>query len=208
MFNFLLSEAARLANAVTIGKNRVTDEDFIVNEINEFILSRKRKAMLDGEKYYNGEHDILHRKRTVIGENGELEEVENLPNNRIVDNQYKKMVDQKNNYLLGQPFSIQCDNEAYSKLLNQIFNKRFFRQLKAIGETALNCGIAWLFPHYNEQGELAFKLIKGYELKPGWKDSEHTTLDYAVRIYEVIVYDGKQEEVVQKVEIFDDNGIH
>ena len=51
------------------------------------------------------------------GEGGELEEVENLPNNRIVDNQYQKMVDQKKNYLLGQPFSIQTKNEAYAKLL-------------------------------------------------------------------------------------------
>ena len=51
--------------------------------------------MLDGEKYYAGGHDILSRVRTVIGEDGELTEVKNLPNNKIVDNQYKKMVDQK-----------------------------------------------------------------------------------------------------------------
>ena len=51
----------------------------------------------------------------------ELEEVKNLPNNRIVDNQYQKMVDQKNNYLLGQPFSIQTNNETYAELLKNIF---------------------------------------------------------------------------------------
>lgn len=207
MFNFLLSEAARLANAITIGKDRMTDEQYIVSEINQFKISQRRKEMLDGEKYYAGRHDILSRVRTVIGEKGELEEVTNLPNNRIVDNQYKKMVDQKNNYLLGQPISVQCENEQYAKLLKQVFNKKFQRLIRAIGEDSLNCGIAWLFVHYNEHGEITFKRIKPFEIIPGWKDAEHTVLDYAIRIYEVIVYEGKQEKVVQKVEVYDDKGI-
>lgn len=208
MFNFLLSEAARLANVVTIGKNRITDEQYIINEIKQFKLSQRRKEMLDGEKYYAGRHDILSRKRTVIGEKGELVEVENLPNNRIVDNQYKKMVDQKNNYLLGQPISIRCDNDIYAKLLKQFFNKRFQRLMKSLGEDSLNCGIGWLFVCYNEHGEITFKRLKPFEIIPGWKDAEHTVLDYAIRIYEVIAYDGKKEEVIQKVEVYDDKGIN
>jgi len=207
VFNFLLSEAARLANAITIGKNRITDEQYVINEINHFKVSQRRKAMLDGEKYYAGQHDILSRVRTVIGENGDLEEVKNLQNNRIVDNQYKKMVDQKNNYLLGQPISVQCENEQYAKLLKQLFNKKFQRLMKAVGEDSLNCGIGWLFVYYNEHGEITFKRIKPFEIIPGWKDSEHTILDYAIRIYEVIVYEGQQEKVVQKVEVYDDKGI-
>lgn len=207
MFNFLLSEAAKLANAITVGKNRITDEQYIINEINQFKVSQKRNAMIDGEKYYAGKHDILSRKRTVIGEKGELEEVKNLPNNRIVDNQYKKMVDQKNNYLLGQPISVQCENEQYAKLLKQVFNKKFQRLIKSVGEDSLNCGIGWLFVHYDERGEITFKRMKPFEVIPGWKDAEHTVLDYAIRIYEVIVYEGQQEKVVQKVEVYDDKGI-
>ena len=207
MFDFLLSEAARLANVITIGKNRLTDEQYIVNEINHFKLSQRRKEMIDGEKYYAGKHDILSRVRTVIGENGELEEIKNLPNNRIVDNQYKKMVDQKNNYLLGQPIAIQCENEQYTKLLKQVFNKKFQRLMKAIGEDSLNCGIGWMFVFYNERGELTFKRLKPFEVIPGWKDAEHTILDYAIRIYEVIAYEGQQEKVIQKVEVYDDKGI-
>ena len=207
MFNFLLSEAARLANAITIGKHRITDEQYIINEINQFKISQRRKQMIDGENYYAGKHDILSRNRTVIGENGELEEVKNLPNNRIVDNQYKKMVDQKNNYLLGQPISIQCENEQYAKNLKKVFSKKFQRLMKAVGEDSLNCGIGWLFIYYNEHGEFTFKRLKPFEVIPGWKDAEHTILDYAIRIYEVIVYEGQQEKVVQKVEVYDDKGI-
>jgi len=208
VFEFLLSEAARIAQAVTVGKDRITDEQYIISEINHFKVSQRRKEMLDGEKYYAGRHDILSRVRTVIGEDGELTEVKNLPNNRIVDNQYKKMVDQKTNYLLGQPLTFQSDNDQYAKVLKQVFNKKFQRLLKAVGEDSLNCGIAWLYVYYNEKGELSFKRIKPFEVIPGWHDSEHTQLDYAIRIYEVIVYEGKTEKVVEKVEVYDDRGVN
>ena len=209
MFNFLLSEAARLANAVTIGEGRMTDEQYIVKEIKNFKLSKRRKRMLDGEKYYEGRHDILSYKRTVIGENGELVEVKNLPNNRNVDNQYKKMVDQKKNYLLGQPITIQCKNDTYVKVLKLLLNKRFQRLLKAVGKDALNCGIGWLLVYYNEQGQITFKKIKPYELIPLWKDAEHTILEGAIRLYEVIAYEGKnaEEKIIEKVEVYDGNGI-
>lgn len=208
MFDFLLSEAARIAQAVTIGKDRISDEQYIINEINTFKVSQRRKDMLDGEKYYAGKHDILSRVRTVIGEDGELTEVKNLPNNRIVDNQYKKMVDQKTNYLLGQPLTFQSDDDNYAKTLKLIFNKKFQRTLKAVGEDSLNCGIAWMYVYYDDSGELAFKRIKPFEIIPGWHDSEHTVLDYAIRIYEVIVYEGKTEKVVEKVEVYDDKGVN
>lgn len=208
MFNFLLSETVRLANVVTVREGRMTDEQIIVNEINNFKVSRKRKEMIDGEKYFAGLHDILWRKRTVIGEGGELIEVQNLPNNRIVDNQYKKMVVQKNNYLLGKPITLQSDNDIYTKQMKLIFNKKFQRLLKAVGEDSLNCGIGWLFVHYDEHGKITFKRLKPFEIIPGWKDAEHTILDYAIRIYEVIVYEGKQEKVVEKVEVYDDKGIN
>ena len=107
MFNFAESFKAKLERLVNVNAaSKLTDEQFIVKEIQKFKQSQRRKEMLDGEKYFDGCHDILSRERTVIGKDGELEVVKNLPNNRIVDNQYKKMVIQKSNYLLGQTITI------------------------------------------------------------------------------------------------------
>ncbi len=187
---------------------KVTDKQFIEKEIRRFKLSQRRKAMFDGEHYYDGQHDILSRERTVIGQNGDLEVVKNLPNNRIVDNQYKKMVDQKNNYLLGQPITVQCENEQYSKILKQVMNRKFLRLMKNIGEDSLNSGIGWLFVHYDDHGEFAFKRYKPFEIIPGWQDAEHTVLEYAIRVYEVVAYEGQTEQVIEKVEVYDDTGIN
>lgn len=191
-----------------IPKSAMTDEDFIVKEIKNFKLSHRRKSMLDGEHYYSGKHDILFRKREVIGADGSLEEITNVPNNRIVDNQYKKMVDQKVNYLLGQPITIQSDNDNYSKALKVVMNKKFQRLMKNIGEDSLNEGIGWLFIYYDDKGQFNFKRFKPYEVIPGWKDAEHTVLEYAIRTYDVIAYEGDDEKIIEKVEVYHEKGIN
>ena len=209
MFNFFNSETIKLNHTISeSAKTVLSDKAIIELEIRQFKTSQRRKEMLDGEKYYRGRHDILDRKRTVIGENGELQEVKNLPNNRIVDNQYKKMVNQKANYLLGQPIYCRTDNVQYGKHLKNIFNKRFMRTFKNLAKDALNCGLGWIFIYYNESGELTFQRFKPYEIIPLWSDAEHTKLDGAIRIYEVICYEGRQEKLIEKVEVYDESGIH
>lgn len=203
------SETARINHLLKVhAKDIITDERFIELEIQRFKASRRRKEMFDGEKYYLGIHDILQRKRTVIGEGGKVTIVENLPNNRVVDNQYKKMVNQKSNYLLGQPIAIRTDNDQYSELLKKLFNKRFMRLMKNLGKDSLNEGIGWLFIYYDEHGEFTLKKFKAYEIIPGWKDADHTVLDYAIRIFEVVSYEGQKEKVIEKVEVYDEAGIH
>ena len=185
----------------------MTELELLEHEIKSFQQSRQRQLMLTGERYFSGKQDILYRKRTAIGSGGDLVEISNLPNNRIVDNQYQKMVVQKNNYLLGKPISIQCDNDSYGKLLKQIFNKEFQRLIKNVGEDSLNGGIGWLFVTYDEEGALSFRRLKPYEVIPLWSDAEHTRLDCLIRLYEVIAYEGRTEKTIEKVEVYDKEGI-
>ena len=143
-----------------------------------------------------------------IGEDGELTEVKNLPNNRIIDNQYKKMVIQKVNYLVGQPITFQSENKQFMDALKQLFGRKFMKLLKRIGTDAENEGIVWVFPTYDDDGCLIFKKFKGHEIIPGWRDADHTILDYAIRIYAMIDYSGtKNEQIVEKVEVYDETGI-
>lgn len=206
MFHFNIME--NIKNIIANGANTsMTDTQVLELEIARWKKSTKRKNMITGEKYYSGDHDILTRKRTIIGKDGLLQEVENIPNNKIVDNQYAKMVDQKKNYLLGKPLTFDVENTKYENALKEVFNKRFHRTLKNLGEDTLNGGIAWLHPYYNEFGELCFKKFEPYEILPFWKDAEHTILDFAVRLYEVQAYEGAQEKTIEKVELYSINGI-
>lgn len=185
----------------------LTDKRYLETKIANWILSKERKEQLDGERYYQGNHDILTKERTVLGKDGKLEVIKNLPNNRKVDNQYAKMVDQKKNYLLGQPISFDCEDDTYTHALKKVFNKKFHKTLKDLGEDCLNGGIAWLCPYY-DNGELKFKKFPGYEILPFWNDTAHTDLEMAVRLYlEEKPNATSPHDVIQKVEIYTKNGI-
>ena len=100
-----LNETERIKRLIEEGAG-LTELQFFALEIHEWKNSQQRLNQIIGERYYVGKHDILDRKRTVIGEDGHMQIVENLPNNKIVDNQYAKAVDQKVNYLLGKPITV------------------------------------------------------------------------------------------------------
>ncbi|MCH5192158.1 MAG: phage portal protein [Oscillospiraceae bacterium] len=189
-------------------KPGITDKEFLEREIKKWITSPERKKQIEGEAYYDGKHNILNRERTVIGENGKLKVVDNLPNNRIVDNQYAKMVDQKANYQCGRPITFDTKNAEYGKQLTKVFTKKIQRTIRILAGMALTGGKAWLFPYYNGNGDLAFAIFPAHEILPFWADAEHTELDCAVHFFSVYEYDEDgNENIIFKVEVIHAAGI-
>ena len=182
-------------------------EQIIKLEVDEWLNSQERQWMLTGQRYYIGETDILNRKRTVIGDNGDLIEVKNLANNKLVHNFVRKLVDQKVGYLLGLPLTVQTNNKEYQELLNEIFDKQFMRTLKNLGKEAVNKGKAWLHVYYNEEGQLSFKKIPSEEIIPLWRDAAHTELDAVIRVYEIEAFEGQQKTTITKVEFWNKEGV-
>lgn len=184
----------KIFNKNKIERNQKNMEKEIVKKIREYKTTKKYNNMLNGVKYYSGEHDILKRERTVIGINGQLEVVKNLPNNRIVDNQYRKMVIQKVNYIVGKPITIHSDNENYVEELTKILNKKFNKTLKELTIDTLNCGIGWLFLGYDDEGEFFIKNIKATEILPEYYEEDK--LKNIIRFYD------------DKVEYYDKTGVY
>lgn len=200
------SEIKRINRLILSGGGGMTENRFFAAEIKDWLAGKKRAHQIMGSRYYAGQHDILTRQRTMIGEDGQLQTVENLPNNKVVDNQFALMVDQKTNYLLGKPFTINCQNKAYADALNDVFDRRFHRLLKYVCEDALCGGIAWVFPYYD--GGLKFRHFPAEDILPFWADDDHTVLDCAARFYSVEVYDGLQRKLVDHVELFKPDGLY
>ena len=179
----------------------------------EFILrkwldSPTRKEQLLAEKYYDGDHDILKRKRMVMNAEGTLTPVENLPNNRLVDNQYKKLVDQKTNYVLGKPLTIATESDEYLKEFGKVINSKVHRQLRVLAQYAVDGGIAWLYPYYDEDSNFKIAVFPSYEICPVWKDKAHTELECAMRYYSEEVFDKKGGvTLVFNVDLFTTHGI-
>lgn len=185
------------------------DIRYLETVLKQWLDSPLREEQLLGESYYEGDHGILYRVRKVIGADGNLVPIENVANNKLVDNQYRKLVDQKTNYVLGKPLSIAVENDEYLKHLTKVFNKKVHRQFRTLAQYAVDGGVAWLYPYYNERGEFKFDVFPAYEICPIWKDKGHTELDCVMRYYPEDVYDTKKHGVKQiyHVDLYTTDGI-
>lgn len=172
-------------------ESTVSDIKYLELVLRKWLESKTREEQLLAEKYYDGDHDILKREKKVIGADGNLITINNVANNKLVDNQYRKLVDQKTNYVLGKPITIATPKDEYLKLLYKVFNKNVHRQLRTLAQYAVDGGIAWLHPHYDEEGNFKVMVFPSYEICPLWKDKAHTMLDGAIRYYAEEKFDAK-----------------
>lgn len=176
-------------------------------ELEAWLNSKERADQIKADMYYRDIQDIAKYKRVAIGEGGELEEVKNLPNHKVIDNQYKRLVNQKVNHLVGKPFTIDTE-EAYSKVLSKYFKKRFFKLLKSVAKDANNGGISYLYPYYDDNGVFKFKQFKSYEIKVFWRDDEHTEIDFFWRYYKKPVrFSNGHVEDIEHLEVYTIEGV-
>jgi len=181
---------------------------YLESVLSQWLRSPVREEQLLAEKYYDGDHDILRRERKVIGPDGKLTKIENVVNNRLVDNQYRKLVDQKTNYVLGKPVTIATSDDEYLKLLGKVFSKKVHRQLRVLAQYAVDGGIAWLYPYYDEESNFKLAVFPSYEICPIWRDKAHTELECAMRYYSEEIFNNKGGvETVYHVDLFTDKGI-
>ena len=188
--------------------NSNSDVRYLEKVLRKWLDSKTREEQLLAEKYYDGDHDILQRERTVMNAQGTLTPVYNLPNNRLVDNQYRKLVDQKTNYVLGKPLTIATSKDEYLTKLYGVFDKKVHRQLRVLARYAVDGGVAWLYPYYNESREFKLMVFPAYEICPVWKDKAHTELECAMRYYSQDEFDDKGGVVTKfYVDLFTTQGI-
>lgn len=168
----------------------------VSEEIREFKQSEQYQNIVQAESYYRNRSDV--QKKT--------NDVANRSNTRIEHPILKKLVDQKANYLLSKPWTVDTANGKYGDALNKVFDATFRRKIKSLGKGAVKSGIAWLQPYFDE-GKLAFMRIPSNELIPLWKDAERTKLDAFIRFYDQIIYIGTRKHVITHAEFWWSGGV-
>lgn len=190
-----------------IKENAPMDMKEILEErIKEFLNSDKRKNMLIGDRYYNNDHDIKDKTRSVVDSNGYETTARYLPNNKLTDNKFAWLVDQKTNYLLTKPIDVKSEDKESKKILDEVFNRKFLNKLKQIGEDTIIAGVGYLFP-YIKDNEIKFKRFLPWNIIPIYKNNEEEELESFIRVYPTIEYQAKQKIRKTKVEHCTKDGV-
>ncbi|MEG0260467.1 MAG: phage portal protein [Lysinibacillus sp.] len=175
----------------------IKNDQVLLNEISDWEKSDKRKLMITGAKYYKGKMDIEVKKRDVAWKS----------NLKLIHGYTKKLVDQKVGYVLSKQPSVTSEDEGYQKKLDEIFDAGMINRLRKVGKEAINKGVAYLHPYFNEDGELSFMRFPAEQITPFYADSEGMKIESFLRVYETNHYEGTTKKTLKKVEHYHDAGI-
>jgi len=176
----------------------LTLNEVLVQELKDWKASQTYKSMLTGESYYLDKMDIRTEKTQAIDWKSNL---------KLEHGFAKKLVNQKVGYLLSKEPTIATEDETYAEELKVVFNRKFLKTLKNIGKEAINKGKAYMYVHFDEEGNLAFKKLPSQQIIPFWKDSEHTEVTAFIYFYSETIYQNRIKKVIEKVEYHHDKGI-
>lgn len=169
-----------------------------------------RNSMIESDNYYvNKKLDIDKKKRFYLGKDGRPIMFNNSvrKNNILKHNYFKKLVDQKIDYLLSNGVEANTQDNKLQEELDTVVTESFHKRLANVGREAVKKGIAWWQIYYNEKGELKYKKIPSEEIIPLWKDNEHDKLDAVIRVYlmQDVAIDRTIEKI--KVEVYTEEGV-
>ena len=147
--------------------NRITNMQLCRLCMDDFVRSRERKWMLDGEAYYVVDNPgIMTRKMIRYRENKATKKIEAVPdpakpNNRRAHGFMHILVEDKVNYLLSKPYTLSCEqSEAFLDKVQAVLGKKFQeKRFVKLGKTASNGGLAWLHPYIDEDGNFKTMII-------------------------------------------------
>jgi len=169
----------------------------IAEEIALFRKSPAYQRRQEAEAYYRNRSAV--QKKTV--------EVSHRSNTKIEHPILKKLVDQKANYLMGKPWTVDTDDRAYGEALNALFDQSFRRKLKLFVRDAVKYGVAYLQPYFGAGGRLEFLRLSPLEVIPIWEDGEKERLFAFIRFYEQEGYTGLRRTSTLCVEFWWAGGV-
>lgn len=190
-----------------VSANDIEVDKLVQKVYSEFNDGKERKLMLEGIKYYDNESEIDKKVRyDHCGTDSAVND--KLSNAKVHKNFMRKMTRQKVNTLLGKPYSIDTDNEAYKEILeNEYFDKYMYRKVYNTCKEAIKEGINWLNAYYDENGKLQFRRVPGNQVKVFWVDREHTKIAQLIHYYDIEVYKGEEKKTTTYADYYSSNGV-
>lgn len=163
--------------------------------------SRKKKQARLGQKYYDGEHEILEYRIYYVNKEGNLVEDLTKSNIRIPHPFFHEISEQEVSYILSGGVAFETEDQALEKQLKSYFGDDFIGALTEVLLDAVVRGSGYIYWYQDAGGHTRFRHADSLgivEVKDG--TAEDTVTDYILRYYPVEVKGGK---TAVRIEVWD-----
>ena len=176
--------------------------------IEEDLLSARKRSAMEGQRYYEAEHDILQYRMFYWNTDGILVEDKARSNSRICHPFFTEHVDQLAAYIMSfeeNPIQAKETAEGLQELLDTYFDDDFWAEFQELLTGTNAKGFEYLYAYKNADNRLRFQCADSLgvvEIRAKDTDSkcEHIIYWYEERLL-------KDNKKVKKIEVYDKDNI-
>lgn len=180
-----------------------------VEKIKKYIeadaASTKKKLAKEGQRYYEGKHDIEQFRIMFLTKEGKLKEDKVKSNIKISHPFFTELVDQEVQYMLsGHDGFVRSDNTELQKHLDAYFNddEDFMAELYEVITGAVSKGFEYAFAYKNKEGRTSFQCadsigVVEVKAKETDDDCDYVIFHYVDRI-------SKDDKKITRIQVWDD----
>ena len=180
-----------------------------VDEIRAFIqndqASEKKKQAQIGQRYYDGQHDILKKRIFFINADGKFQEDPTKVNTRICHPFHRELTDQTVQYVLsGDERIFRSDDPALQKELDIRFNDNedFLAEIYDVCEGCIKKGMEYAYAYKDKHGRTVFQCADSLGVvEVREKDTDDGC---AYVIYSFIDRIDKNSREIRRIQVWDD----
>lgn len=183
-----------------------------VEEIKSFIQSdansTRKKHAIEGERYYEGIHDIRKYRIFYFDANGKLQEDKTRSNIKISHPFFTEHVDQETQYMLsGEESIFKSDIPELQDALDEYFNENedFLAELYDVVEGTIKKGFEYMYAYKKNDGsngKTSFKCADGIGVVEVREEETEDHCKYV--IYWAIDRIGKDNKKIKRIQVWDD----
>lgn len=182
-----------------------------IEEIKQFIdndhSSEKKQHAITGQRYYEGEHEILKYKLYYVDADGKLQEDQYRSNIRISHPFFTELVDQQVQYMLsGENGIVRSDIPELQEMLDTYFDDDFYSEVYELLTGAVSKGFEYMYAYKNEQGRTAFQCADSIGVVEIRAKDTDDKCEYFIYWYVDRVEKGQQK--IKRIQVWDKSQVY
>ena len=181
-----------------------------IEEIKLFIdedSSSERKSQAKvGQRYYEGDHDILNYRLFYYDADGEIQEDKTRSNIKISHPFYTELVDQQAQYMLNGEKFIKSDIPELQLELDKVFNDDFTSELTEAITNAIVKGFGYMYGYKNRDNVFRFENADSMGVVEVRAKDTDDHCEYV--IYWYIDKNTKTQKKVKRIQVWDKDYIY
>lgn len=185
-----------------------TDE--IKRLIEEDAVSEKKRRAAEGERYYKGEHDILHYRMFYYNADGVLVEDKARSNSRICHPFFTELVDQLAAYIMSfeeNPIQGKDTADGLQDHLDTYFDDEFWAEMQELVTGCNSKGFEYFYAYKSIEDRLAFKCADSMGVVEVRAKDTDNNCEYIIYWYIERVGVGSEQRTVKRIEVYDKDQI-